>query len=148
MALHETLKTWLAILALGGAMMLGSQQSAAAGPDSRPVVNIHCTLTGSAKSAAGLTRAAVCARFARTIETALKVRLVETATAPGPKGRWIAIQVKLGVPAHAEAAFSSRLGRSVRNHQSLGIDVMDKPLDLREIDMLARQVAEVLRKAG
>jgi hypothetical protein len=134
---------------LGGAVMVLAQTPAAARTISRPVVEFHCTLAGKAKGAAQLTISGVCTRFVQAIEPALKVRLVEVATAPSAnKGRWIAIQVRLAAPAHAEAAFTSRLGGTVTKHQPIGIDVMDKSLDMREIDMLARQVAEVLRTAG
>jgi hypothetical protein len=148
MALRDKPIARLAALGLGGAMMLLAQQSAASGPGTRPVVNLQCTLSGSVKGASGLTRAAVCARFVQRIEGALKVRLVEAPSASGPEGRWIEIQIKLVGPAHAEAAFTSRLGGKVRKHQPIGVDVMDKGLDLREIDILADAVAQALRTAG
>lgn len=115
---------------------------------SRPAVEFHCTLTGSAKGSPALTRAVVCARFVAAIEPALKVRLVQVTAPPAPgKGRWISVQVRLGAPASAEAAFTSRLGKTVRKHAAIGVDVMDKRLEMREIDLLAKDVAEVLRTA-
>ena len=129
--------------------MVITQSAAAREWDGRPAVDFHCVLAGTDKSGAGLDRTAVCARFARAIEAALQVRLVEVAAAPaGNRGRWIAVEIKLGASAHAEAAFTSRLGAAVRNHVPIGIDVMDKRMELREIDMLAGQVAEVLRNQG
>lgn len=115
----------------------------------RSAVEFHCALTGKAKGSPALTHAAICARFVRAIEPALKVRLIPVSTAPLPgKGRWITIQVRLDAPASVEAAFTSRLGRAVRKHPAIAIDVMDKKLELREIDLLAKDVAEVLRTAG
>lgn len=115
---------------------------------SHPAVEFHCTLSGSTKVAPALTRAAVCARFVAAIEPALKVRLIQVAAPPAPgRGRWISIQVRLAQPASAETAFTSRLRGTVRKHAAIGIDVMDKRLDLREIDLLAKDVAEVLRTA-
>jgi hypothetical protein len=105
-------------------------------------------LTGNAKGSPALTRAAVCARFVRSIEPALKVRLTEVSATPAPgKGRWISVHVRLGAPASAEAAFTSRLGGVVRKHAAISVDVMDKRLEMREIDLLAKDVAEVLRTA-
>jgi len=128
--------------------MVASDPVAAAGPDRRPVVALHCTVAGAAKGSPGLNQQAVCARFSQAIEAALKVRVVNSATPPlAQKGRWISIQVRIGGQAHAEAAFTSRLGGTVRKYPAIGIDVMDKALDLGEIDMLARQVSEVLRPA-
>lgn len=124
------------------------EPAVAARPAPRPAVEFHCTLTGNAKGSPALTRAAVCARFAAAIEPALKVRLIPVSVAPAPgKGRWISVQIRLGAPARAEAAFASRLGRTVRKHAAIGIDVMDKRLEMREIDLLAKDVAEVLRTA-
>lgn len=114
----------------------------------RPAVEFHCTLTGKAKGSPNLTRAAICARFVRAIEPVLKVRLTEVSAMPAPgRGRWISIQVHLGAPASVEAAFTSRLGRAVRKHPAIAIDAMDKKLEMREIDLLAKDVAEVLRTA-
>lgn len=120
----------------------------AAGAAARPVVEFHCTLTGNTKGSPALTRAAVCARFTAAIEPALKVRLIPISAAPpAAKGRWISLQIRLRAPAGAEAAFTSRLGRTVRKHAAIGVDVMDKQLELREIDLLAKDVAEALRTA-
>lgn len=138
----------LTAASLGGAAITMPEPAEAAKAAVRPAVEFHCTLTGSAKGSPGLTRAAVCARFAAALEPALKVRLIPVSAAPAPgKGRWISIQVKLGAPARAEADFTSRLGRTVKKHPSIGIDVMDKRLEMREIDLLAKDVAEVLRTA-
>jgi len=124
------------------------QHGDAAGTSSRQAVQFHCTLAGKAKGGPVLDRTAVCARFARAIETALGVRLVEILTPPqAGKGRWISIEVRLGPPAHAEARFASRLGRAATKHVPIGIDIMDKELDLRDIDSLAAHVAQALRTA-
>lgn len=133
-----------AILA-GGALLM-HETSEAAPADNRPVVQFHCVLVGKGGSA--LSRSAICARFVRAIEPALRVRLAEVASAPATnKGRWISIQVRLAAPASAEAAFTSRLGATVRKHPAIAVDVMDKSLDMREIDLLAKDVAQVLRAA-
>ena len=100
----------------GGLALLMPQHGDAAGTSSRQAVQFHCTLAGKAKGGPVLDRTAVCARFARAIETALGVRLVEILTPPqAGKGRWISIEVRLGPPAHAEARFASRLGRAATN---------------------------------
>lgn len=125
-----------------------SEPAEAAGASTRPEVNFHCTVAGKTKGSPALTRAAVCSSFVRAIEPALKVRLVTVPTPPASgKGRWISIQVRLGAPASAEAAFTSRLGGAVRKHPAIAIDAMDKKLEMREIDSLAKDVAEVLRTA-
>ena len=145
MQLRARLFFVLTAASLGGAAITMPEPAIAA---ARPAVEFHCTLTGNAKGSPGLTSAAVCARFAAAIEPALKVRLIPVSAAPLPgKGRWISVQIRLGAPARAEAAFTSRLGRTVRKHPSIGIDVMDKRLEMREIDLLAKDVAEVLRMA-
>ncbi len=136
----------LAAVSLGGAAITIPLTAEAESTAPRPAVQFHCTLIGNTKGSPALTRAAVCARFVAAIEPVLKVRLVQVLAAPSPgKGRWISVQVRLGAPASAEAAFTSRLGRTVRKHAPIGIDVMDKRLEMREIDLLAKDVAEVLR---
>lgn len=138
----------LAAASLGGAAIIMPEPAIAAGTAARPAVEFHCSLSGKTRGSPALTRAAVCARFVRAIEPVLKVRLVAASTAPLPgKGRWISVQVRLCTPASAEAAFTSRLGKAVRKHAPIGIDVMDKSLDMGEIDLLAQEVAQVLRSA-
>lgn len=147
MQIRAGLNAVLAAAILGGAAINMPEPAEAAA--ARPAVEFHCKLTGKAQGSPTLTRAAICARFVGAIEPALKVRLVPVPAAPSPgKGRWISIQVHLGTPASVEAAFTSRLGRTVRKHPAIAVDVMDKSLDLREIDLLAKDVAEVLRTAG
>lgn len=139
-----------AIIATGlVALGLGPAWTLAAAAAARPAIDFHCSVTGQIKGSPQLTREAICARLAAAIEPAIKARLVRVASPPqGAARRWVRIAVRLSPPAQAEAAFTSRLGRAVRNHPPISVDVMDKRLDMREIDMLSRAVAERLHSAG
>lgn len=130
-------------LATGGVTVCGIEAEARAA--TLPIVLV-CNAKVAVKGQSGLTEEAICARFAAPIAAALNhpVKL-GSAVPAGTKSSWIRIAVRLHANGRAEAALTSKLHAEATNYPVLAVHVMDKPLQLREIDLLAKRVAEVLR---
>jgi hypothetical protein len=132
-------------LALGGGAVGSSPVSAAASRPAQPPVALVCHVAGPAKGRGELTDEAICARFTTMIQEALGQPIKRTARLPaGERGRWIRLEVRLLPRGRAEAAFTSKLHGKATNHPLLAVQVMDKTMDLREIDKLARLAGKTL----
>lgn len=137
----------IALRGLGGALIMAALVSSAQADAAAPRVWFQCRIEGADQALGGLSREQVCARFAAALEPLAGGRLVTLeADQPLPrKGRWIALAIRRSPPSGLEARLTARLGNTIRQYPPIAVDVMDKALQLREIDILARQVALQLR---
>jgi hypothetical protein len=119
--------------------------SAAAARPVEPRVELVCTVSGPAKHRGGLSAEAVCERFSQRIREALGRPVEQAGQVPGgERARWIRLEVRLLPRARAEAAITSRLRDKATSHPLLAVQVMDKPMDLGDIDRLARLAGKTL----
>jgi hypothetical protein len=133
----------LALVAGGGVMGQSAASAATAGP-----VALICTVSGLAKHRGALTDEAVCARFALRIREALGLAVTPARQVPAGSGkRWVKLQIKLLPRGRAEAALTSRLHGKATDHPILAVQVMDKPMELGDIDRLARLTGRTLAGA-
>jgi hypothetical protein len=143
-------RIWTAIcpalaLILGGGMAAETSASAAAAPAAQQPVELACTINGLAKSRGVLTAEAICSRFSQRIREGLAVPVKQTGQVSArANARWIKLKVRLLPRGRAEAALTSRLHGKATDHPLLAVQVMDKPMDLGDIDRLARLAGKML----
>lgn len=129
----------------GGVMVGESEASGAANPSAPPPVALLCTVAGSAKDRSGFTDEAVCERFSARIREALQLPVQRAGQVPAGAGaRWVKLEIKLQPRDRAEAVLTSRLHGKATSHPLLAVQVMDKPMDLDDIDRLARLAGKTL----
>jgi hypothetical protein len=134
----------LALLA-GGEHLGHVRASAAATRPVEPPVALVCTVSGLPKHRGELTAEAVCERFSLRIREALGLPVIQARQVPAASGaRWVKLQVRLLPRGRAEAALTSRLHGKATDHPALAVQVMDKPMDLGDIDRLARLAGKTL----
>ena len=145
------MRLFKAVFAVGGLFtMLGigsaMDESLAAQPGTGSgAVTLVCTVAGAPKGNAAFERAALCRNFAQRIGPALDAKVVLADVLPkGAAARWVRLELKLQSPSRIEAALTSHLHGKATNYPPLGVQVVDKPLGLREIDRLASLVAKSL----
>lgn len=129
-------------LAAGGGM---GSSSAAQSRQAASAVTLVCSLSGAPKGKSAFDRNGVCAAFSDQIGSALGAQVVRAARVPiDRQARWVRIDLTVFPPSRIEAALTSRLHTTTTKHPPMGVQVVDKPLTMREIDRLARLVAESL----
>jgi hypothetical protein len=132
-------------IAASGLAAMAAYATPAMAQSGKAPITLVCSASGLAKHGAGLSEAALCSRFTAPVAAALKAKVNHGATLPvDPKARWIRIAVRLDPRGRAEALLTSKLHGEATNYPLLAVQVMDKPLQLREIDRLARHVAATL----
>jgi hypothetical protein len=108
----------------------------------REVVYV-CSASGTEHLRPQASAAQVCAVFKRKVEAAI-ARRTRSANALPSRGNGLRIAVRIDSARSASAmATVMTNGRSVR-HPELTIDVMDKSLGMRDLDLLATQIARKL----
>lgn len=128
--------------AWGNAMDRPSEEPARA---VTPLVSLVCTVSGAPKGQPDFDPAAVCRNLADRIGPALGARMVPAARLPSAAtARWVQVAIRILPPGRIEAALTTRLHGTATTHPSLGVQVVDKPMGLSEIDRLARLVAQTL----
>jgi hypothetical protein len=133
------------VLIAGGEPLGATRTSAAAAQTAQPPVVLVCAVTGLAKHRGALTDEAVCSRAALRISEALGVPVALSGQVPaGGRGRWVRLELRLLPRGRAEAALTSRLHGKATDHPLLAVQVMDKPMDLGDIDRLARLAGKTL----
>lgn len=122
--------------------------NAATTSDPRESVALVCTVAGLPKHRGVLTEESICARFSLRIREALERSVRPEAQLPAsPAARWIKLEVKLLPRDRAEARLTSRLHGNAMNHPVMAVQVMDKSMDLDDIDKLARLVGRTLAES-
>jgi hypothetical protein len=126
-------------------MVGDSETSAAANPPAPVPVALVCTVVGAPKDRGGFTDEAICERFSARIREALDLPVKQAGKVPARAGgRWVKLEIKLQPRGRAEAVLTSRLHGKATNHPLLAVQVMDKPMDLDDIDRLARLAGRTL----
>jgi hypothetical protein len=129
----------------GGVMASESIASGAEKPSVATPVALVCTVTGLPKDRNGFTDTAVCQRFSARIGEALASPVQRADQVPaGNKARWVKLEIKLKPRGRTEAELTSRLHGKATSHPLMAVQVMDKPVDLGDIDRLARLAGKTL----
>jgi hypothetical protein len=101
-----------------------------------------CSVKGVQHLGAGTTDAAVCDMFKTRIEKALAAKMKVAKSASGVvEGDWIKVDVRLVKSGTATAILTQKIGSKQKAYPAIAVDVMDKPLGQKEVEMLAREVA-------
>jgi hypothetical protein len=133
------------VLFAGGLMVGEAEASGAANHPAPAPVALVCTVSGQPKDRGALTDAAVCGRFLARIGEALDLPVDRAGHVPAGAGaRWVKLAIRLLPRGRAEAAVTSRLHGKATSHPAMAVQVMDKPMDLSDIDKLARLAGKTL----
>ena len=125
-----------------------SRAGAAATPPAQPPVALVCTVSGLPKPRGELTAEAICERISLRIHEALELPVIRATQVPaGDRARWVRLEIRLLPRGRAEAALTSRLHGKATDHPLLAVQVMDKPMELGDIDRLARLAGKTLADA-
>lgn len=106
-------------------------------------VALVCTATGAQNLHPAATSAQVCAAFKRRFDARLGRATRLTARAPA-KGDVVSVALHIPGPHSAGATVTARAGGVSTRWPEISVDVMDKPLEMREIEQLAAEVARTI----
>lgn len=109
-------------------------------PD-REVVLV-CAVTGAGKIRPAATAPQICAEFKRRFDTALG-RGTRSAASPPARGQLVTVDLRITATG-AAALVAARAGGKTHRWPEIAVDVMDKQLGMREIGLLAGNVARVV----
>jgi hypothetical protein len=125
-------------------MTVSSGCSANIGP-AKTETSFHCVASGAEQLAPAIDEAAICSLFQQSIDAALvrPVTAVKVISAATP-GDWIKVEVRLTNKRNVSAIVMQKNGVSEVTHPEVAVDVMDKALSRRELDILAREVARLV----
>lgn len=102
-----------------------------------------CSASGTERLRPQTSAAQVCALFRQKVEAAI-ARRTRSANALPSSGNGLRIVVRIDSARSASAAATVQArGKTIR-HPELTIDVMDKSLGMRDLDLLANQIARKL----
>lgn len=104
----------------------------------RPVAFV-CTVSGGK----GLSPAQVCAVFKRELDRAL-ARQTRSASAWPVRGNALRIAVRFASPREVSVVATLRSAGKMTHVPEVTQDVMDKSADLRDLELLAKQVARMI----
>lgn len=114
-------------------------------PDFDPAreVAFVCTVTGAKHLAPAGSAQQVCALFKRRIDAAI-ARQTRAAPAWPARGNAIRVTVRIAGPHEVGAAATIRTRGRTRQIPELTLDVMDKAVGLRDLELLANQIARTI----
>lgn len=137
-----------ALLALAAPAMLLSAAAIARSPDFGPSrdVALTCTVTGAKHLGAATTPAQVCALFKRRIDAAIARQTRVTPAWPS-RGNAIRVFVRIDGPRTVGANATVRAKGRIRQIPEITLDVMDKSIQLRDLDLLANQLARSIAQS-
>jgi hypothetical protein len=104
--------------------------------------SLSCTATGTKLLSPPAPAAAVCARMKAGLEKAMARKMGDAV----PAKATLAIDIRLTKPATATAYLVEHRGGRNIAHPPISVDVMDRALDLKIVDILASEVAKHLSK--
>lgn len=104
-----------------------------------------CSVNGSTVLSPSTSEAAVCDIFKKRIDQALAQpsRLVTTGSLASQE-RWLKLDIRLSKGRSAAAVLVQNEGGRVVAHPEIVVDVMDKPLGVNELELLATEVAKLI----
>lgn len=107
-----------------------------------------CNVNGAELLKPKIAPAAICAQIKQSIETATKVRLQAVAALPKVNTRSVAslkIDVSMRKPGIIAAIVTQQNRRMIKVHPEISIAVLDRVVDARDIDLLAREIARMIK---
>jgi hypothetical protein len=105
----------------------------------------HCVASGAEQLKPALDDAAICRLFQQSIDKVLArpVTPVKSLSARAV-GDWIKVDVRLTNKRTASAIVSQKTGENEVTHPEVAVDVMDKALSKKELEILAGEVAKLV----
>jgi hypothetical protein len=105
----------------------------------------HCVASGAEQLKPAMDEAAICSLFQQSVDKMLArpVTPVKSLSA-GASGDWIKIDIRLTNKRSVSAIVSQKNGASEVTHPEVAVDVMDKALSKRELEILAGEVAKLV----
>lgn len=130
-----------------GVLWMTAAMTQAPAPANRGAALI-CMVAGVNAIRPATSSSAVCAVFKRQIDRALTAPTQTVGgLAAGSRGDWIKLDVRLLKSGTVTADAASRLQGKTVAHPQIAIDVMDKSVGMREIEILAQEVAKAISAA-
>jgi hypothetical protein len=136
------------LLALATPALVLSAAAVARSPDfgaSRDLAYV-CTVTGTKHLGAAATPEQVCALFKRRIDAAI-ARQTRVAPVWPSRGNAIRVQVRIASPREVGASATIRAKARIRQVPEITLDVMDKSIQLRDLELLANQLARSIAQS-
>jgi hypothetical protein len=103
--------------------------------------SLSCSATGTKLLSPPAPPSAVCARMKAGLEKAMARKLAD---APAETAA-VSIDIRFARPSSAIATIIERRSGRIIRHPVMSVDVMDRAIGLKSIDMLAAEVAKQLR---
>lgn len=106
-----------------------------------------CTLNGAGLLKPKMAADAICARVKQTIETTLLVQLQTVPVLPKVNSstpRSLKIEMSIRKPGIVAAIVTQRNRRTTKIHPEISIAVLDRAIDARDFDLLAREITRVI----
>lgn len=136
-------------LRIGAILVMASSSACSTQGVASTSVELLCTVEDAEKTAKTNSPENVCDEIKREIDTALsrQTKAVKSVT-PASLVDWIKVDVRFAQGRTVTATVAQRIGRREIIHPEIAVDVMDKPLGMKEIKLLAAEVARAVVKAA
>jgi hypothetical protein len=121
---------------------------ASAPVEAAPPVQFLCTVNGAGMLKPKIASEEICARFKLGIEAVINIPMQRVALLPKVSARslrLIKIDVIIRNPAIVAATATQHYHAKTRAYSETSISVSDRPLDMANIDQLAREVARMIK---
>jgi len=106
-------------------------------------VAFHCTVTGTKNLRQDASASQICNLFQRRVDRAI-ARQTRMTTGWPASGNAISVTIHASTPREISAAAIIRVNRQIRRVPEITLDVMDKSAGLRDLELLADQLARAI----
>jgi hypothetical protein len=105
----------------------------------------YCQVSGAEQLTPAMTEAAICDLVQTSLAGVIANPMTPVKSLPAAtSGDWVKVDIRLSKKRSASALVSQRVGAHEETYPEIAVDVMDKALSKRELEILAGEVAKLI----